>query len=304
MVGRARTAWPAVARPLNRDQTAPIGGAGTDTGVPEEEERMPTTINGIGTNYVGKKNLDVRTDVCGYCGKEAQLSSYDTRLFFVVLFIPVVPLGRRRIIEQCSRCSRHRAMALEEYERLRTEALTDLEAEQRRNPRDPQAAMAFNAALFQFHEVERGNEHCAEMLRSFPDEARVQFYGAAVLEGQGRGAEAKALFDRAYELDPNDPGIARAKAIGLIEEGALSQARSLLRQLTEAERDPGVSIMLARSYQEREEHMAAMEIFREVLNEVPQAAKNKEFRRLVKASEKAMGQTSSVLPGRFLLWGK
>ena len=36
---------------------------------------MPTTFNGIGTHYVGKKNLSARDGVCRHCGKQATLSS-------------------------------------------------------------------------------------------------------------------------------------------------------------------------------------------------------------------------------------
>lgn len=266
---------------------------------------MPSTINGIGTSYLGKKNLEVREGLCQHCGKEAKLSSYDTRLFFVVVFIPVVPLGKKRVFEQCSRCTYHRAMPLGEYEELTTETLSELEAEHRRKPEDAEAAIAFNSALFEFNQAERAQSHLEELLRTFPDEARVQFYGAAMREQEGRSEEAKRLFDRAYDLDPNDPVIVRAKVIGLVEEGALSQARSLQRQQRREDRDLGVTILIARAYQERADHMAAMEIFREVVNEVPEVAQDKEIRKMVRASEKAMGQSSAtLLPRRRLAWGR
>ena len=78
---------------------------------------MPTTYNGIGTHYYGRKNRNVRHGVCRSCGAEGPLESYDTRLWFVVVFIPVIPLGRKRIIDQCSRCSRHWAASQDQWER-------------------------------------------------------------------------------------------------------------------------------------------------------------------------------------------
>ena len=68
---------------------------------------MPTTINGVGTHYYGKKNASVRAGACRSCGRVSNLESYDTRLFVVIVFIPVIPLGRKRIIDSCPFCRRH-----------------------------------------------------------------------------------------------------------------------------------------------------------------------------------------------------
>ena len=59
---------------------------------------MPTTVNGIGTHYYGKSNTAVRNGRCNSCGRICQLTSYDTRLWFVVVFVPLIPLGRKRVI--------------------------------------------------------------------------------------------------------------------------------------------------------------------------------------------------------------
>ncbi len=36
---------------------------------------MPTTYNGIGTHYYGKKNLQKRAANCPHCGNKVELSS-------------------------------------------------------------------------------------------------------------------------------------------------------------------------------------------------------------------------------------
>ena len=50
---------------------------------------MPSTVNGIGTWYYGKSNLVTRNDTCEFCHNYAELKSYDTTLYFVVVFIPL-----------------------------------------------------------------------------------------------------------------------------------------------------------------------------------------------------------------------
>ena len=59
---------------------------------------MPQVVNGCGTWYYGKKNLQQYQGVCRACGALTTLSSYDTRLYAVVFFIPLIPLARKRII--------------------------------------------------------------------------------------------------------------------------------------------------------------------------------------------------------------
>src|SRR5690348_9900907 len=84
---------------------------------------MPSTINGIGTWYWGKRNILTRNGSCEFCGSYRQLTSYDTTLYFTVFFIPIVPLGRKRVLNQCPGCSRHRAIPLKKWEQQKTESL-------------------------------------------------------------------------------------------------------------------------------------------------------------------------------------
>ena len=70
---------------------------------------MPSVVNGIGTWYYGKKNLCQYSGSCEFCGCEGELLSYDTTLYFTFVFIPVIPLGKKRIMSQCPNCQRHSA---------------------------------------------------------------------------------------------------------------------------------------------------------------------------------------------------
>src|SRR3954453_990530 len=101
---------------------------------------MPTTYNGIGTHYYGKKNRSVRTAVCGACHRVGNLESYDTRLWFVILFIPVIPLGRKRIIDKCPSCTRHMAASADAYEVARQLQTSEGLEKYRRQP-SPEAAL-------------------------------------------------------------------------------------------------------------------------------------------------------------------
>src|SRR5688500_3851757 len=112
------------------------------------KDDMPSTINGIGTWYWGKTNVQTRQDVCEFCNAPGELRSYDTGLYFVFFFLPLIPLGRKRIIDECPHCHRHRAASLARWNELRSKAVTEAVTSFESHPNDPvKAADALNGAV-------------------------------------------------------------------------------------------------------------------------------------------------------------
>jgi hypothetical protein len=75
----------------------------------------------------------------------------------VVLFIPVVPLGRKRVIDQCPNCRRHMVAKADQYEMSRQLASSGAQARFREDP-SPVAALQSHAELLAFHQFEPANE--------------------------------------------------------------------------------------------------------------------------------------------------
>lgn len=114
---------------------------------------MPTVINGIGTWYYGRRRIHTRTGTCEFCGNEAALQSFDTTLFFVVLFVPVIPLTRKRILEQCSACQKHRVLGLRKWEEAKVADGAVVIDQLEQNPSD-RAAIASAIAFAQTYQDE------------------------------------------------------------------------------------------------------------------------------------------------------
>lgn len=87
---------------------------------------MPQVHDGIGTWYYGKRNIFARKGVCEFCHAVTNLTSYDTTLFFVVFFVPLIPLSRKRILDQCGQCKKHRVLKLAEWEKQKASVFDDL----------------------------------------------------------------------------------------------------------------------------------------------------------------------------------
>src|SRR4051812_44314558 len=79
--------------------------------------RMPHVYNGCGTWYYGKGNRLQYSGTCRACNRAVTLSAYDTRLWFVLVMVPIIPLARKRIIDDCPSCRRHAAMPLDDWRR-------------------------------------------------------------------------------------------------------------------------------------------------------------------------------------------
>ena len=154
---------------------------------------MPYTVNGIGTHYYGKKNHSNRTAACKSCGKVGVLESYETRLWFVMVFIPVIPLGRKRITDKCPRCrviTRPTCIKYEQARQLQTSAgLERLSAASCL----PEAALEAHGQLLAFHENEQAAQFRDTALEKFPIHPALRAGLAAQLEHAAAYAESANL---------------------------------------------------------------------------------------------------------------
>jgi tetratricopeptide (TPR) repeat protein len=260
---------------------------------------MPTTVNGIGTHYYGKKNVSVRTSTCGSCRRVGNLESYDTRLWFVILFIPVLPLGRKRIIDKCPYCTRHMAADADTYEQARQLQTSGSIERYRREP-SPEAALEAHANLLAFHEHDQAREFRGTVLERFPDHAGLRAGLAAQLLQVSAYDDSAALYESALELDPDMPEARVGVARRWMALGKLDEARGLLDFLEAPGAGEHYSLgpldQLSTYYQRQGRHEEALGIAEHLLHEIPQAGHQHTFRSFVRKSEKALGRPETILP--------
>lgn len=251
---------------------------------------MPHTINGIGTTYYGKKNVNTYQGVCESCGRASVLQDYETGHYFCIIFLPIIPLGRKQVVGYCSSCTRHRAMPLAVWKQIKQDAINKGMADLAANKQDPQVAMSLINTLTGFHEHQQASDLADAMQSSFRNDCDVQLFLGGWHEQQGRNIKADACFARAYEIDPSHPGAIRAEGVGLIGQGRLEEARALLDQLAppSPHYDPAVFFILAGAYQQRNQHAQAVEMYDFIKKNSPEWAKDKAFRKAEKKSKKQL----------------
>lgn len=266
---------------------------------------MPSTINGVGTHYYGKQNREKRAGVCQHCNRQVELENYETRLWFCVVFVPVIPLGKKQILDYCSACTMHTAVPFADWEALRSEAIGESADELRDNRDDPDAGLKMLGTLAAFHKTDEATK-LARMLRDqHTDHAQVQFSVGGWLEQCGHGEEATACFERAWKIEPDAPEYRRAWGMTLAERGQLNEARELLSMFEAPESlDAGTVYFMALQCQKHDDHKQAIELFQLILGLAPALGKDNDFRKAVRASEKAVGGETSILPRRSIFASK
>lgn len=256
---------------------------------------MPTTYNGIGTHYYGKRNLYQIQGVCESCNREAVLSSYDTTLYFVFLLIPLIPLGKKRILDECPHCTRHRAMGLEEWETLKQKAFEDVTEKWLANPLDEELAKETLKTFAGFQEVGRVREIAPKIRETFARSAETQRFIGDLYAGLGEFAEAESCYRASMTLD-NSTDTREALAEALIRQNRPDEAASLLRHIVE-QRDREKMhyiFLLGKSFQAVGDHEKALKVFEHCLAIVPELEKNKEFKKVRKLSEKHKGSRKPI----------
>ena len=262
---------------------------------------MPTTVNGIGTHYYGKRNHTKRQGTCRACGRTAELESYDTRLYFVVIFIPIIPLGRKRIIDQCPACQRHFVADQDQYMMGRQLAMSGA-LDQFHSEPSSEAAILTHAQMLGYHGHEEAKSFREEAMKLYPDDALMHAVFALQLDEIGEYSLATPLYERAHQLRPDLPEARDGVALRRIVDGKLDEARQLLSHL-EA---PGAGQMyslgrlqhLAESYQNAGRHEETLALCSILLRELPQAAQHYDFRKFVRKSEQALRRPTSIMPVR------
>lgn len=260
---------------------------------------MPTTVNGVGTHYYGKRDENSRQGVCRHCGTEGRLQSYTTRLWFVIVFIPVIPLKRVRVLDYCWRCHRHWVADPEQYEMSRQLAVSGAMEKYREEP-SVDAALALHAQLLSFHMHTEADTFRLTALDQFAESAELRAGFASHLDQTGRWQEATPLYDQALERKPELPDVRNSMAWRRLNDNKLDEAYELLDFLRQSGAGQTFNLgpleTLALAYQKQGNHERVLELCEHLLREMPSAGEKHEFRKLVTKSERGLNRSTSLLP--------
>jgi tetratricopeptide (TPR) repeat protein len=256
------------------------------------------TINGIGTTYFGRKNKRTYLGECASCQSHGQLTDYETGHFFSIIFVPVIPLGRKQIIAECAACNRHSVMPLKQWDTLKEETLNEGLADLGANMGDAAKALELIYNMTMFNQLTEATELAEVCFKQHDTDFDVMMQLGSWYEQMGNAAKAEKCFSQAIKLDPENPHCKRIQAVQALEQQKPQLAAEYLASLRPDSEfyDPAVFLMLAHAFQDSGMHEEALQEYRQLIQQSPQIATDKSFRKRVKALEKLQESSPTILP--------
>lgn len=254
---------------------------------------MPGWIKGFGKSYRNKKDISRIESICEHCGRLGWLQSYDAREWFVFLFIPITPLKRYRILDQCHFCGRHQRLSEADFASLKQAELEPFQAALQNDPGSVETRLRLADALAR--------------LRLFRDAE------AVLAEGTDRTASPGSLYFRMGELravQADSRGAAEAfrnavntggvplarRELGraLVASGEAAEAAQELEAARLASsRDGDTLWLLALAYDKLGRHAEASPLLEQLRTMAPELAESEEFVAVSKRAQMAPGLAAS-----------
>jgi tetratricopeptide (TPR) repeat protein len=246
---------------------------------------MPFTVNGIGTWYYGKRRIHTYDGTCQFCGSAGTLSSYDTTLFFVVVFVPVIPIGRKRILEECPSCRKHRVLGLKQWEATKEADVAAALDRLRRDPGDRDAAVRGIVLAAGYQDEPLLTEIVQQCAGAHRRDASFQAQLGDTYAYFARWPQAEEAYRASLHAEENE-SVREALTWALLKQGRPLEARPYLKHVLSGKKQQSAYLIfyLIAGYQAEGLHDEALELMDARDMAFPAQASLKECQRQRKTS--------------------
>jgi tetratricopeptide (TPR) repeat protein len=250
---------------------------------------MPTVINGIGTWYYGKRRIHTFKGTCEFCHSNTDLVSYDTTLFAVVFFVPVIPLGHKRILQQCGVCQQHRVVKLRKWEEAKERDAAELMDKLREDP-DNHETLSRAIGFCLAYQDEPLFRKVADLAARRARDGQLQGQLGAAHGYFAHWAEAEQAYRLALAAE-DTPALREQLAWALLKQDRPDEARPYLQHILDDQIVDGAGnvYFLIRGYQAQGRHDEALALMDERDEAFPGLVNVKEYQQQRKLSTKHQG---------------
>jgi tetratricopeptide (TPR) repeat protein len=214
--------------------------------------------------------------------------------------IPIIPLRRRRIIEECAACTRHGAMPLADWERAQKRADETIAA-YRAKPNDTELANEALQSVAGYRNLPAFLSLAPEIEKHQAGNAKMLCILGSVYDLFGRIGDAERLCRAAYEVaeESEEDEVCDMLADTLLRQGKPDEAEPYLSHVVEKgipDRVDGL-YSLAQGWQAKGNHEKALAAFDQCELVNPLIKDDATFQRLRAESARHLGTTVVVKPG-------
>jgi tetratricopeptide (TPR) repeat protein len=241
---------------------------------------MPTVHNGIGTWYYGKRRIHTFTAVCEFCGRQGDLASYDTSHFVVLFFVPVIPLGKKRVIRQCPTCQRFKVTRLSQWEATKARDGAEVLEKLRANPDDRDAIMRAVGFATGYQDEPLFRNVAESLAGHRTGDAEMQTLLGGAYSYFSDWPRAEQAYRAALAVDDNED-VREQLALTLLKQYRPEEARPYLQHVAaKGKRDSaGLVYLMVLHFQRLGQHREALEIIEQRDQAFPDFAKSKEYQK-------------------------
>lgn len=242
-----------------------------------------------GISHYGKANCVDRYDNCEHCGVFGKLSSYDAGAFFTIYWIPLIPLGKKHIMDSCPSCKRHRELGLGKYSKIKKQELGEAIANMRDNPDDPDKAIEGIQAFIRYNEFANFETMAAILSRKHATNPKVMNMLGAAYEYLGKLDLAETCFRQAVTA-ANTPENAVDLIRVLLFQGKIQEAEPWFQPIFEGRQPKNVRLiyLLVEAYRDKGQHVKALDALKKIEALDPELAKDEGHAELVETSTARM----------------
>lgn len=256
---------------------------------------MPYTVNGFGTSYFGQSNIHRIRSQCEFCNRIGVLESYDTTLFITALFIPLIPIGKKRILDKCPTCTKHRALSLADWNQAKQDKKAELLENLQNNPNDKDSLVKALNVSIGYQDKALFHLFRETLINESTDFAEVQAALGDAHSFFGEPIQAIEAYQRSLALK-DTPLVHENLGFMLLNQGKPDEAAPHLVHLL-AEWTPDKLWLLQRlvvGYQADGSHTEALSLLDKVEKRYPETLKLREWVNLRKVSAKNEGSQKKI----------
>lgn len=101
-----------------------------------------------GWGNFNRRDHSVVRGPCPSCGRSGHQRSYTSSRFFTLYFIPIIPIGKQRVLRDCPHCKQALGMSFGKWSKLKRTEIPALVASYRENPTNAEAAKNLLGTIF------------------------------------------------------------------------------------------------------------------------------------------------------------
>lgn len=252
-----------------------------------------------GTMFLTEKRLRQRTDKCQFCGQVRTISSFEGFKVFHIYGVPLIPLGKKKVLNKCKGCKRYLQLSISKWNELRTKELARAQETYAADRNDPQKALFLFDSFETFGTDQESADFLKEMTSKFPSDADVLARAAGWYLTQNQPDLALQFAEKSIAQEPKNDAVRRMLAALYTKKGDLSTALNHYLAVTTPRDDHDMMAMLhlAMSLRKAGRVRDAYGLVQKLAAIYPeQAAKHYSVRSETALLEKNLNVVSSALP--------